>query len=367
MTTVNRRTFIARTAAIGGTATALAAPAIAQTNPDIKWRMPMFVPKSLEVHWNEMGEFAQRVADATDGKFQIQRFGAGEIVPGGPAVLDAVETGTVECGYTLAYYSVGKDPTYAFATTLPFGFGTRLQLSWWLRGGGSELMGAFFKTKNLVAVPIGNSTAQMGGWFRKEIKTLADLKGLKMRIPGLAGQVMAKLGAVPQQLAAGEIFTALERGTIDAAEWAHPAEDERMGFQKVAPFYYAPGWWEPNAMIHLFINDKAWEALPKHYRAIVTAAALATHQNLCAKYDQLNSIALRRLIAGGAKLSFFSNDILDAAHAASFQIYEDIARQNAGFAKVYAPWKKYLDDNELYLRVAENSYESYAFSKRARG
>jgi TRAP-type mannitol/chloroaromatic compound transport system substrate-binding protein len=365
MSKVDRRAFLGSASLAAGTA-AIATPAIAQANPEIRWRMPLFVPKSLETHWNETGEFAQRVADATEGKFQIQRFGAGEIVPGGPAVLDAVETGNVECGYTLSYYSVGKDPTYAFATTLPFGFNTRLQLSWMLRGGGGELMGEFFRTKNLVAIPIGNSTAQMGGWFRKEIKSLADLRGLKMRIPGLAGRVLAKLGAVPQQLSAGDIYPALERGTIDAAEWAHPAEDERMGFHRVAPYYYAPGWWEPNAMICLFVNTKAWDALPKHYKAIVESAALATHQNICAKYDQLNSAALRRLIAGGAKLSFFSTEILDAAHTASFQLFDEIAKENAGFAKVYAHWKKYLDENELYLRVAENSFESFAWSKRVK-
>jgi TRAP-type mannitol/chloroaromatic compound transport system substrate-binding protein len=365
MTTVNRRRFL-KGAAVATGAAAVTSPAIAQSNPEVKWRMAMFVPKSLEHHWNELGDFVRRVEEATDGKFQIQRFGAGEIVPGGPAVLDAVEKGTVESGYTLSYYSFGKDPSYAFATTLPFGFNTRLQLAWMLHGSGKQLMADFFKAKGVVAWPFGNSTAQMGGWYRKEINSLADLKGLKMRVPGLAGTVLAKLGVVPQQIAPAEIYPALERGTIDAAEWAHPADDERLGFYKVAPFYYAPGWWEPNAMIMNFVNLEAYEKLPKHYKMILETASLAAHQNMVAKYDTLHSNALRRLIGQGAKVRFFSKEILDACHDASFQTFDEIAKGNAGFGKIYAEWKKFLDENELYFRIGENSYESYAWARRVK-
>jgi TRAP-type mannitol/chloroaromatic compound transport system substrate-binding protein len=328
--------------------------------------MPLFVPRPFDVLWNECGEFTRRLAEATDGKFQIQRFAAGEIVPGGPAVLDAVEAGTVECGYTLSYYSVGKDPTYAFASTLPFGLNTRLQQAWYLRGGGGELCEEFFRTKNVTGIVMGNSTAQMGGWFRKEINRVEDLKGLKMRIPGLAGRVVAKLGVTPQQIAPGEIYPALERGTIDAAEWAAAHDDERLGFVKVAPYYYSPGWWEPNAMTHLFVNLAAWNALPAHYKAIVRSAAEAVNQTTIANYDVVNPLALRRLVASGAQLRFFSPEIMNAAYDASFSLYDEIAKENPQFAKIYAHWKKFLDESELYVRVADNYYENFIWSRRSK-
>lgn len=364
MPATTRRRFLKGAVLTSGAA--IATPAIAQGNPEVRWRMPLFVPRPFDVLWNECGEFTRRVAEATGGKFQIQRFAAGEIVPGGPGVLDAVEGGTVECGYTLSYYSVGKDASYAFASTLPFGLNTRLQQAWYLRGGGGELCEAFFKTKNVTAIAMGNSTTQMGGWFRKEINTLDDLKGLKMRIPGLAGRVVAKLGVIPQQIAPGEIYPALERGTIDAAEWAASHDDERLGFVKVAPYYYSPGWWEPNAMTHLFVNLNAWNSLPAHYKAIVQSAAEAVNQTVVANYDVVNPLAMRRLIASGAKLRFFSAEIMNAAYDASFALYDEIAKGNPGFAKIYAHWKKFLDDSELYVRVADNYYENYIWSRRSK-
>ena len=365
MPRATRRKFLTGTALASGAL--IATPAIAQSNPEVKWQMPLFVPRPFDVLWNECGEFTRRVAEATDGKFQIQRFGAGEIVPGGPAVLDAVEAGTVECGYSLSYYSIGKDPTYAFASTLPFGFNTRLQQAWYLRGGGGELCEEFFNTKNFTAIVMGNSTTHMGGWFRREINRLEDLKGLKMRIPGLAGRVMVKLGVIPQQIAPGEIYPALERGTIDAAEWAAAHDDERLGFVKVAPYYYSPGWWEPNAMTHLFVNRAAWNALPTHYKAIVRSAAEAVNQTTIANYDVVNPLALRRLVASGAQLRFFLPEIMNAAYDASFSLYDEIAKENPRFAKIYTHWKKFLDESELYLRVADNYYENFIWSRRSKG
>jgi TRAP-type mannitol/chloroaromatic compound transport system substrate-binding protein len=363
MPNLNRRNML-KAGLAGAAATAVASPAIAQGNPEVKWRMPMFIPKSVLTLWNEGNDFCKRVAEATEGRFQIQPFAVGEIVPGGPAIMDAVQTGTVECGFTLSYYSFGKDPTYAFGTTLPFGFNTRMQMSWMLRGSGKQAYGDFMKANGCIAIPIGNSGAQMGGWFRKEINTLADLKGVKMRIPGLGGAVISKLGVVPQQIAAGEIYPALERGTIDAAEWAAPIDDEGFGFYRVAPYYYAPGWWEPNAAITLNINLAQWEKLPKHYQRIIEDAALATHQNIVAQYDVSNSLALRRLVSKGAQVRYFSTEILDAAYKASFETFDEISKTNAAFAKVYAAWKQHLDDNELYLRIGENSFESYTWAKR---
>jgi TRAP-type mannitol/chloroaromatic compound transport system substrate-binding protein len=207
----------------------------------------------------------------------------------------------------------------------------------------------------------------MGGFFRKEINTLDDLKGLKMRIPGLGGNVMAKLGVIPQQITPGDIYPALERGTIDAAEWAGPHDDFKFGLQKVAPFYYAPGWWEPQATIMLFINNARWQSLPKHYQAILEACCTATWSSHVAHYDTINSAGLRNIVAAGARVRFFSQQIMDAAYDASFQLFEELRTRSPDFARIYPVWKKFLDENELYFRVGDSSYDNYIFNKRVRG
>jgi TRAP-type mannitol/chloroaromatic compound transport system substrate-binding protein len=363
---VNRRKFLSR-AAVGGAAVTVASPAIAQSNPEIKWRMPLFVPKTVESVMAGVNDLVKNVADLTDGKFQLQPFGAGEIVPGGPAVLNAAESGQTECALTLSYYSFGKDPAYAIGSTLPFGFTLRGQSAWLHKGGGLQLMNEFYNANGTHAFPCVNSTAQMGGFFRKEINSLADLKGLKMRIPGLGGMVMAKLGVVPQQIAPGEIYPALERGTIDAAEWAAPYDDFKFGFHKVAPFYYAPGWWEPQATACIFINKKKWDELPKNYKSVIEVAAAATWTQHIAVNDHLNSNGLRQLVSAGAKLRYFPKDVMEAAYAAAFQTFEELKAKSPAFAKIYPEWKKYLDMVELYYRIGDGTYENYVFEKRVKG
>ena len=239
---MKRRQFIA-SAAAGVAAGAVAKPAIAQSNPDIKWRLTSGFPKSLDTIYGAAELFARFVSEATEGKFQIQPFAAGEIV-GTFQAFDAISNGTVEMGHSASYYYVGKDPTFALFTAAPFGMNARQQNAWVYYGGGMDLANEFFAKQGVYALPGGNTGTQMGGWFRKEIKTTADLQGLKMRIGGIAGQILAKLGVVPQQIAGGDIYPALERGTIDAAEWVGPYDDEKLGFNKVAPFYYYPGFWE---------------------------------------------------------------------------------------------------------------------------
>ena len=233
---------------------------------NIKWRLTSSFPKSLDTLWGGAETFCKAVAESTDNKFQIQPFAAGEIVPGLQAA-DAVSSGSVEMCQTASYYYFGKDPTFALACAFPFGLNTRMQNAWMYQHGGSKLLDDFYAKFKFVAFPAGNTTCQMGGWFRKEIKDVADLNGLKFRIAGLAGLVLQKLGVVPQQLAGGDIYPALEKGTIDAAEWVGPYDDEKLGFQKVAPFYYYPGWWEGGTAIHNFINIDKWNSLPKNYQA----------------------------------------------------------------------------------------------------
>jgi TRAP-type mannitol/chloroaromatic compound transport system substrate-binding protein len=303
----------------------------------------------------------------SNNKFQIQLFGAGEIVPGGPAVLNAAEGGTVEAAFTLSYYSFGKDPAYAFGSTLPFGPTLRGHYAWIFKNGGLELLNEFYNSKGTHALPCGNSTMQMGGFYRKEINKLDDLKGLKMRIPGLGGAVMAKLGVIPQQIPPGDIYASLERGTIDAAEWAGPYDDFKFGFYKVAPYYYGPGWWEPQATIWVHVNKAKWDELPKTYKAILEAACTATCTTHNAWNDVINSDGLRKLIAAGAKLRTFPKEIMDAAYDASFKTFDELAAKSPAFAKIYPAWKAHLETKELYYRVGDNTYENYIFARRVRG
>jgi TRAP-type mannitol/chloroaromatic compound transport system substrate-binding protein len=206
----------------------------------------------------------------------------------------------------------------------------------------------------------------MGGWFRKEIKDVNDLKGLKMRIAGLAGQVLSRLGVVPQQIAGGEIYPALEKGTIDAAEWVGPYDDEKLGFQKVAPFYYYPGWWEGSTSIHNFINIDKWNALPKSYQQIVRSASDTANISMTAKYDAENPGAIKRLVASGAQLRAYPQPILDACYKASNDVYTEISGNNPNFKKIYDNMVAFRSDEYLWWQVAEYAYDSYMIRARTR-
>src|SRR5437588_4328119 len=300
---MKRRQFLA-TAGTGLAAAAVASPAIAQSMPETKWRLTSSFPKSLDTIYGASEVFAKAVAEATDNKFQIQVFAAGEIVPGLQAA-DAVTNGTVEMCHTASYYYVGKDPTYAFGTAVPFGLNSRMQTAWQHFGGGMDLMNEFYKKFNIYALPCGNTGCQMGGFFRKEIRNVADLNGLKFRIGGFGGRVLAKLGVVAQQIPGGEIFPSLEKRTIDAAEWVGPYDDEKLGLYKVAKFYYAPGWWEGGTQIHLFTNTEKWNSLPPVYKSIVRIAADMTNMWMTSKYDAANPPALKKLVAEGTQLRVF--------------------------------------------------------------
>ena len=202
----------------------------------------------------------------------------------------------------------------------------------------------------------------MGGWFRKPVNTVADLKGLKIRIAGLGGEVMARLGAIPQQIAGGDIYPALEKGVIDAAEWVGPYDDEKLGFYKIAPNYYYPGWWEACSMYSLYVNIKEWEKLPKTYQAALEAACYEANADMMAEYDFKNPPALQRLLKNGVKLFAYSNDIMKAAQKASFELFEEEAEKNPSFKKIYEPWKKFRAEQLLWNRVAENTLASFNFA-----
>jgi TRAP-type mannitol/chloroaromatic compound transport system substrate-binding protein len=355
-----RRKFLRATAVSGAATgiTALAAPAIAQSMPEIKWRLASSYPKSLDTLFGTSEVFSRYCAEVTDNKLQVRVFAAGEIVPA-LQVLDAVQSGTVEMGHTASYYYIGKDPTFAFDTALPFGLNTRQQDAWMAVGGGRELMNDFLKDYSVFMIPCGNTGAQMGGWFRKEIRTVEDLKGLKMRIGGFAGQVLSKLGLVPQQIGGGDIYPALEKGTIDAAEWVGPYDDQKLGFNKVAPHYYYPGWWEGSAQISNYINLAKWNELPKVYQTVMELASAKAHDYMITKYDVQNPRALRELVAAGTKLAAFSPAIMEACFQASNELYAETSAKNAKFKKVFENWKAFRAEEVLWFRVAENTFDSF--------
>ena len=357
---MERRSFLKHTAA-GASAATLAAPAVAQNLPAVSWRLASSFPKTLDAIFGACDKFSKRVAELTNGKFVIRNFAAGEIVPG-LQVMDAVQAGTVEMGHTPSYYYFGKDPTFAFDCAVPFGLTSRQQTAWIDQGGGRELMREFFKGYGIINFMAGNTGTQMGGWFRKEIKTVADMKGLKFRIAGFAGRVMERMGVVPQQIPAGDVYAALEKGTIDAAEWVGPYDDEKLGLVKVAPHYYAPGWWEAGPQLSFYINIKEWEELPKEYQAAIEAASFECHVAMQAEYDAKNPAALARLMKNGAKLHNFSKEIMDASYQHATAVMEEEAARNAKFKKVYEPWKKFRHDQNQWASVAEATMQNYLIS-----
>jgi TRAP-type mannitol/chloroaromatic compound transport system substrate-binding protein len=361
---MQRREFLKKAGA-GATLGAVAAPAFAQSQAQpVRWRQQSMWPKSLDTMQGSAELFARRVGQITEGRFEIRSHAAGELVPP-PQVFDAVQNGTVEVGHVLSSFFFGKNPAFAFDAGMPFGLNARQQFAWLFDGGGLELMREVFKPYNIIPVPAGNVGVQMGGWFRKEIKTVADLKGLKFRIGGFGGAILTKLGAVPQQIPTGEIYGALEKGVIDGAEWIGPYDDEKLGLHKVAKYYYTPGWWEGSAQVTLLINLKAWESLSQANRDAIDCAAGEQCTRLMAKYDAKNPEALRRLVAGGAQLRQFPKAVMDACYKATLEVCDEYAAKSADFKKVYEPWKKFRDEENLWFRVAEQSLDNYRYAVSA--
>ncbi len=357
---MKRRDFL-KAASLGAVAASTVyQPVYAQTAPQLRWRLASSFPKSLDTIYGASEVFSERVKELTEGRFTIRATAAGEIVPG-LQVLDAVQAGTVEMGHTAGYYYLGKSASLAFDTALPFGLTARQQNAWLYQGGGLALMRGVYDDFNCVNFPGGNTGAQMGGWWRKEIKTVADLKGLKMRIPGLGGQVMTRLGVVTQTIAGGDIYPALEKGTVDAAEWVGPYDDEKLGFYKVAPICYFPGWWEPGPNLSFLVNKDKWKALPKDYQNAIEVASAEANVDMMARYDAQNPAALKRLKSRGAKFIRFSTEILRAANKESFDLFEDTGAKDATYKKIYAEWKTFRDSSYDWHSVGELGYEEFAF------
>jgi len=345
---IKRRRFIRHTALASTTAAVTAcstnsSPEVsADSLPNIRWRMVTSWPQALDTIYGGAQAICQRVSDATGGRFRITPYAAGEIV-GGLDVLDAVQQGTAQCGHTASYYYVGKNPALGFGTAVPFGLTAPQQNAWLFQGGGLDIMNQLYADFNIIAFPAGNTGMQMGGWFRQEINSLSEMQGLIMRIPGLGGEVMSRLGVNVQAIAGGEIYVALERGIVDAAEFVGPYDDEKLGLPKVASLYYYPGWWEPGASLEVQVNRSAWEKLPREYQAVLIAATRESNSDMLARYEALNRDALQRLIDQGVQLKAFSPEILTAARDAAFELFEESASSDRTFGRVYQQWKAFRD------------------------
>jgi len=358
---MDRRSLI-KHAGIAGVLAAGVAPAV-QAQAAIRWRLASSFPKSLDTIHGAAETFAKKVGEMSGGKFTISVHAAGELMPAF-GVVDGVQNGTVECCHTAPYYFFGKDETFALGCAIPFGLNSRQMTAWMYEGNGLKLMREFYKNYNIVNFPAGNTGAQMGGWYRKQIKSMADMKGLKFRVGGFAGKVVERMGGVPQNIPGGEIYQALEKGTIDAAEWVGPYDDQKLGFNKVAPFYHYPGWWEGGPQLDVFVNNKAYDALSAENKAIVEAAAAYAHTEMQAKYDAKNPAALKQLVANKTKVVPFPKDVLDRAFKESMGLYEEISAKNPNWKKVYTDYANFRRDQNLWFRFTEARFDSFMQSQK---
>jgi TRAP-type mannitol/chloroaromatic compound transport system substrate-binding protein len=358
---MERRLFVGG-AGLAGVLAAGVAPAV-HAQATLRWRMASSFPKSLDTIFGAADVFAKKVGELSGGKFTVTTHAGGELMPAF-GVVDGVQNGTVEMAHTAPYYFFGKDETFALGCAIPFGLNSRQMTAWMVEGNGLKLMREFYKQYNIVNFLGGNTGAQMGGWYRKEMKSIADVKGLKMRIGGFAGRVLEKIGGVPQNIPGGEIYQSLEKGTIDAAEWVGPYDDQKLGFNKVAPFYYYPGWWEGGPQLDFYVNSKAYEGLSSEYKAIVEAAAAVAHIDMQAKYDARNPAALKQLVAGGTKLFRFPKDVLDAAFKESMALYSDLSGKNPNWKKIYDDYSGFRRDQNLWFRFAEAGFDDFMQSQK---
>jgi len=354
---MDRRSLI-RQAGIAGVLATGIAPAV-HAQAAVRWRLASSFPKSLDTIFGSAETFSRVVKELSGGRFEVSIHAAGELMPAF-GVVDALQNGTIEMAQTAPYYFTGKDPIFAFGCAVPFGLTARQMDAWMEHGNGRKLMDAFYAKYNMRSFSAGNTGTQMGGWFRKEIKTVADLKGLKMRMGGgLFGEAMAKLGVVAQNMPAGEVYQALEKGTLDATEFVGPHDDEKLGFNKVAPYYYYPGWWEGGAELEFFVNTKAFDALSAENKAIVDAATKVAARDMTAKYDAMNPVALKRLVAAKTQLKAFSKEIMDAGFKASMEVFAAHEAKSAEFKKIHQDMRAFQRDQILWSRFSEYRFDSY--------
>jgi TRAP-type mannitol/chloroaromatic compound transport system substrate-binding protein len=349
-------------AACGKESTTNTTPAV-HSGDRVRWRLASSFPKTLDTIFGAAQVMAEQVKQMSGGRFEISVYAGGELIP--PfGVVDGVQQNTIEMTHTAPYYFFGKDPTFAMGCAIPFGLNSRLNTAWHLQGNGGKLMDEFYANYNIISFPGGNTGAQMGGWYRKPIRSLEGIKGLKMRVGGFGGKILERIGGVPQNIPGGEVYTALEKGTIDATEWVGPYDDQKLGFYKVAKYYYYPGWWEGSAQLDFYVNTSAYNSLSAENKAILKAACHYAHTNMQAEYDVKNPIALRELVAKGTQLVAFSPKILDAAFQASREVYAELSNENPNWRKVYQDFEQFNRQGNQWFRFAEASFNHFMEKQR---
>jgi TRAP-type mannitol/chloroaromatic compound transport system substrate-binding protein len=354
---MDRRSII-KSAGIAGVLTAGVAPAV-HAQPAVRWRLASSFPKSLDTLFGGAEKMSHTVKTLSNGKFEVSVHAAGELMPAF-GVVDALEKDTIEMAQTAAYYFAGKDPVFGLSCAVPFGLTTLQMNAWKDYGNGRKLLDAFFARYNFRTASSGNTTTQMGGWYRKEIKSVADLKGLKMRLGGgVFGEAMAKMGVVAQSLPAGDIYQALEKGTLDAAEFVGPYDDEKLGLNKVAPYYYYPGWFEGSAELEFFINIKKYNELSAENKAILDTAMRVAASDMIAKYQAQNPQALKRLVAAGTKLRLFPKPVMDTSFKTSMEVFSQHVAKSPDFKKIYEDMRVFQRDQILWNRVSEFPFNQY--------
>ena len=375
MDTTPGRRAVLKTLVAGGASGAFAATARAQdaaSVPEVTWKLMSSFPKSLDLLYGGAGFFAKTVAELTGGRFRVEVSPPNETV-GGLQVLEAVSAGTIDACQTEMDYFYGRDPAFALATAIPFGMNAREQFAYATQGDGTNQLNDLLADSNAVAFPAGNTGAQMGGFFKREIKSVSDLAGLKIRIGGLAGRVLQKLGAVPQATPRAEFYSALESGALDAVTWVSPHDDEKIStddatrIPKVAPNYYYPGWWRGGSMIHIVVDKRKFDALPPAFQAAVRSAAILSGTDMLARYDAANPAALRRLVIGGAQLRPFPQEILEAAYKATNDVLREIGDGNARFKKQLDALIAFRNEQYLWWQVGEYTFDNFLIRQRAKG
>lgn len=356
---MQRREFIRKTglglAAAGGVA--ISSLSRAET-PTVKWRVVSSFPKTLDTMYGAPEMLSKRIAQLTEGKFTVQVL-AGEYSTPVSEFLDIIHKDTAECIHTSSYYFHGRNKAFSIDTAIPFGLTARQMSAWYYQGQGLALTREFFAKSNIVNFPSGNTGTQMGGWFRKEIKSTEELKGFKMRIGGFGAEVFSALGAVPVAIRGSDIASALKQGTVDGAEWVGPYDDEKLELHKAAKFYYYPGWWEPGPQLSFLVNKERWDQLPKTYQAAFEVAAAEVNTQVTAAYDERNPQALQRLIKEGIELRRYPDDMLKAAYEAAQKLYAEESSKNPDFKKLYDSLRAFQQLSETWVGLNEGAFNNF--------
>jgi TRAP-type mannitol/chloroaromatic compound transport system substrate-binding protein len=358
---MERRKFIGA-AGLAGILAAGMAPAV-QAGQSIRWRLTSRFPKIQDIPHGGIQTLIRMVREMSGGKFEILLQEADEQTASA-GVLDSVQNGNVECGHTSAVYNISKDEVFALDGTIPFGLNARQMTAWMQQGNGLTLLREFYMSYGIINFPMGNTGAQMGGWYRKPVKSLADLKGLRMRITGLGSRVFERIGGKPSNLLSSEIVKAFERGTIDAAEWGGPYDDSKLGLHKVCKNYAYPGWGEGGSQFSLYVNHRAYEALTEENQAILEAATAVAHLDIQAQYDARNPLAMKELLAGKVSLMALPPAVLDAAYKAAQDLYAELSGKSPHWKKIYGSYAAFLRNQSWHWGYGELGFGNYMHERQ---